>query len=321
MAMPDPEPITISVVIPCFNAGAYLGQAVSSILSQEGDFQVREIIIVDDNSTDAATQTVLADLSGQERIQVLTNNGTKGAASSRNIGIRAAQSDWIAFLDADDYLLPGSLAVRCATLKQFPETEWVGGDFLTLNRDGTLESSGRFARNLDTYHFLSPAFAGSGQPIKLVRPAREFLHSPPANTIVTLVKRSLLLRMDGFDGELLRQQDYHLFLRLAANADFVFVPTPVAVCRLHDSNSTRSLTHTQTWRIKALNRLAALPEFAPYRAQIADKIFNLALSNSYESRREHRFAQGMAWAFKAMLHDPMSSAAWRSLLASTLGKD
>jgi glycosyltransferase involved in cell wall biosynthesis len=319
--MPNYDLINISIVMPCFNAGAYLRQAISSILSQEGNFKVKEIIIVDDNSTDADTKAVLAGLSGQERIHVLTNNGIKGAASARNTGIQAAQSDWIAFLDADDYFLPESLAVRCAAIRKFPGTEWVGGDFLTLNRDGTLESLGHFAKNLDNYYFLSPAFSEGGQSVKLVRPVREFLHQAPINTIVTLAKRSLLLRIGCFDNGLFRQQDYHLFLRLATNADFVFVPTPVAVCRLHDNNSTRSLTHTQKWRIDALSRLATLPEFLQYRSQISEKIFNLALSNSYESRREHRFVYGMTWAFKAMIHNPISSAAWRSLLASALGRD
>jgi len=103
---------TVSVIIPCFNAGRLVVEAVESIRAQTGSFSIAEILIVDDDSNDVQTHEALEELRQRPPIRVLRNSRTKGPAGARNTGAFAARGDWLAFLDADDIWLPDSLAAR-----------------------------------------------------------------------------------------------------------------------------------------------------------------------------------------------------------------
>lgn len=102
--MTRPAPQTISVVIPAWNAHAFIGRAVASLSTGQETEQLRliEIIVVDDCSTDD-TLAVLADLQARHpKLKVLQNPRNLGPGGTRNSGIKAATGDWIAILDADD---------------------------------------------------------------------------------------------------------------------------------------------------------------------------------------------------------------------------
>ena len=106
----------ISVIIPCYNQGPYLDEAVESVLCQTfGDF---EIIIVNDGSTDAATRTLLRDYARPRTRVIHTEN--QGLASARNTGIRAARGKYILPLDADDRIGPAYLAEAVRVLETRP---------------------------------------------------------------------------------------------------------------------------------------------------------------------------------------------------------
>ncbi len=309
---------SISVIIPYFNAANYIVEAVDSILNQLGNIQASEIIIVNDNSTEKETKSILSILDANDIVTILNNSGKKGSASSRNIGIQAATSEWIVFLDADDLLSKDSFIKRLHALNKFPDAEWIGGDFLTLDENKKFSSRGRFESNLNNYKFLNNAYRSTKSPIKLTKPVVEFLTQTPTNTIVSMVKRSLLIKIGGFDVDLLRQQDVHLFLRLSANADFIFVPENIAIYRLHDNNSTRDLLHTQEWRIRALIKLKKDKIFLPYIKWINRSLYRQYLSNSYLCRERKRFIDAISNAILAIRFNPASMLAWRSLAASLL---
>lgn len=100
---------SLSVVIPAYNAAAFLGEAIESVFAQ--DAQAREVIVVDDGSTDA-TGAVAASYA---EVRVIAQaNGGIGAA--RNTGLRVASAPLIAFLDADDVWTAGRLAALHAAL-------------------------------------------------------------------------------------------------------------------------------------------------------------------------------------------------------------
>lgn len=105
------SPIKVSVVIPCYNYGAYISEAIASVVHQETNFGF-ELIVVDDASTDSSSNITLevlgnATSSGlikQERIQYLAKTDNEGVAAARNTGIEAARGEYIVCLDADDRL-------------------------------------------------------------------------------------------------------------------------------------------------------------------------------------------------------------------------
>ena len=99
----------ISIIIPTFNAEQYLEQAIQSVLAQS--LANLEIIVINDGSTDQ-THKILEGLSRKhDRIIAIDNDQNRGAAFSRNVGIRAASGEWIALLDADDWWDQCRLAV------------------------------------------------------------------------------------------------------------------------------------------------------------------------------------------------------------------
>lgn len=104
----------VSVVIPCFNLGKYIHEAIDSVLAQT--FQDFEIIVVNDGSTDTETNLILNDLKGDE-IKVITT-ANQGLSSARNNGIAQAAGDYILPLDADDKIAPTYLEKAVKILDQ-----------------------------------------------------------------------------------------------------------------------------------------------------------------------------------------------------------
>ncbi|MCD8266101.1 MAG: glycosyltransferase [Prevotellaceae bacterium] len=98
--------VELSVIVPVFNAGEYLRECVESVLGQS--FREWELLLVDDGSTDGSGEVCDGYALGDGRIRVYhKENG--GVSSARNVGLDEAQGEWIAFLDADDYLPPRTL--------------------------------------------------------------------------------------------------------------------------------------------------------------------------------------------------------------------
>jgi glycosyltransferase involved in cell wall biosynthesis len=118
----------VSVVIPARNSAKYLGDAIRSVLEQQG--AELEIIVVDNGSSDE-TRT-LAEGFGPP-VHVI-DEPQLGAAHARNSGVRIAQGEYLAFLDADDLWLPGKLARQLAALEASHNLDMVftfGANFLS----------------------------------------------------------------------------------------------------------------------------------------------------------------------------------------------
>jgi len=97
---------SVSIVIPCYNDAAWVGEAIQSCLDQS--LQPHEIIVVDDGSTDSSVEVIrrFGDA------VILIESGHLGGCAARNLGWRAATAEWIQFLDSDDLLHPDKLSVH-----------------------------------------------------------------------------------------------------------------------------------------------------------------------------------------------------------------
>lgn len=104
--------LRVSVILPCFNAEAFVADAIASVAAQTRPPD--EIIVVDDGSTDASLRAIKG--AGQ-RVRIL-EQANRGVAAARNAGIAASSGDVLAFLDADDAWPPDSLELRLAEMER-----------------------------------------------------------------------------------------------------------------------------------------------------------------------------------------------------------
>jgi Glycosyltransferases involved in cell wall biogenesis len=125
----QPRPLTtrptVSVVVPCYNYGRYLPEAVGSVLAQDGvDL---EVIIVDDHSTDGS-ELVAAELAAQhESVRVIRNEVNKRHIATYNVGLAETTGDYVVLLSADDMLAGGALARAVALMEHHPNVGLVYG--------------------------------------------------------------------------------------------------------------------------------------------------------------------------------------------------
>ncbi|HSC27207.1 MAG TPA: glycosyltransferase family A protein [Vicinamibacterales bacterium] len=130
MSMLGPAPL-VSVIIPCYNQGCFLGEAIASAWrSSPGD---TEIIVIDDGSTDD-TAAVCRSFAGVRWF----GQRNEGPARARNRGLRESRGRFVVFLDADDMLAPGALDVGAAELAAHPAAAFVFGRCRALAPDGTV---------------------------------------------------------------------------------------------------------------------------------------------------------------------------------------
>ncbi|MFI5003732.1 MAG: glycosyltransferase family 2 protein [Solirubrobacterales bacterium] len=113
------------MIIPCFNDGATLLEAVRSA---QGQSRIDELIVIDDGSTDPTTLDVFAALEAEGVAVVHRPNGGLGAA--RMSGVQASRADYVLALDADDRLLPGALAALAAALDHEKRLAVAWGDYM-----------------------------------------------------------------------------------------------------------------------------------------------------------------------------------------------
>jgi glycosyltransferase involved in cell wall biosynthesis len=134
--------LTISVVIPCYNAGRYIGEALASVFAQSR--LPAEVIVVDDGSTDDSVEQVLK--AGGNRVRLIRTEN-RGPSRARNIGLDHATGDLIAFLDADDRWKPEML-LRCSEiLEQEPDVQVIFYNFVRFS-----ELAGNFPRDQFSYY-------------------------------------------------------------------------------------------------------------------------------------------------------------------------
>lgn len=126
----------ISFVIPVYNAKAYLVECVNSILKQDKQEFAFEVILIDDGSSDGS-EKICDELALDARVHTF-HRINAGVSSARNFGISQAQGDYICFVDADDYLLPDSLAAINKELQEH-KADYYLFPFVKEVRVGVLE--------------------------------------------------------------------------------------------------------------------------------------------------------------------------------------
>lgn len=115
----------VSVIIPVYNCVSFLSRAVESVVNQE-DFFLDELILVDDGSDDGSSDICDSYRNKYSNIKVIHQKNA-GVSSARNVGIVAADGEWVFFLDSDDYILPGAFK----NLLEYSDADLISGKHIS----------------------------------------------------------------------------------------------------------------------------------------------------------------------------------------------
>jgi glycosyltransferase involved in cell wall biosynthesis len=224
------ENLMVSVIIPTYNRGWILKEAIDSVLSQ--DFTDFELIVVNDGSTDN-TQDILS--SYKEDIIVLKQNN-KGVSSARNRGIVSASGQFIAFLDSDDFWLPKKLSIQV--------------DFFNANPDALIcQTEEKWLRNgirvnpKKRHKKLSGDIFEHSLYLCLVSPS------------AVMIKRSLFEKTGMFDESLPACEDYDMWLRVSCKYPVSLIDNPLIIKRGGHADQLSRSSGLDRYRIQSLKKI------------------------------------------------------------------
>jgi len=239
----------ISVIIPTFNRGWVVREALDSVLEQ--DYRNFELIVVDDGSTDD-TGSILSAYG--QRLKVVTQPN-RGVSAARNRGIAAARGDLIALLDSDDYWLPQKLAVQVEFFRQHPAVEICQTEEIWIRNAARVNPGKRHRKP-------------SGD---IFEPSLELcLVSPSA----VMMRPQVFHRYGLFDEELPACEDYDLWLRISCKIPVYLIDMPLIVKRGGHADQLSRQPSLDRYRIQSLANLLHRRSLNEDQRKAAVKILN-----------------------------------------------
>lgn len=269
----------VSVIIPTYNHAHFLGRALQSVLDQT--YTNWEAIVVDNHSQDNTDGIVRSYEDQRITLLKIHNNGVISA--SRNMGIRAAHGNWIAFLDSDDVWYPTKLEHCLAKLNEGFDLVCHGERWLGEGRDR------------DVYY--GPEARASYQSL--------LFEGNCISTSAVVVRREHVEAVGGFneDPDVITAEDYDLWLRLARTTTRIgFVPQILGEYLIHGGNNSK----------------AALRNMEAVQAVICHHFSMLQVSERQPWRERRRLAIASYGGARGLQDSGQHRAAWRYFLKAIL---
>ena len=229
--------MNISVIIPVFNGEATIGETIDSILNQT--FKDIEIIIINDGSTDATLETIKK--ISDSRIKIFSYPNA-GLSARRNRGIYQAKGEYISFIDADDLWTADKLELQWQALQKNPQAA------LAYSWTDYIDESSKFLKSGRRIKVNGDAFS------KLL--VTNFLE----NGSNPLIRQQAMEKVGGFDESLCAAEDKDMWLRLAANYEFVCVEKPQILYRTSTTSMSTNLKRQETESLKVIERAFSNPK-------------------------------------------------------------
>jgi glycosyltransferase involved in cell wall biosynthesis len=282
----SPNPL-VSIVIPAYNAGPYLRQAIDSVLKQ--DYPRVELLVLDDGSTDD-TRDILRGYGNRFSWE---SHANMGQSATINKGWRMAKGEIWSYLSADDALAPD--AVRKAIPYLTDGVVLAYGDF------NLIDSSSKHIRRVE-----APDFNYQDMFSRLI------CHPGPG----VFMKRRAVEAAGFWDGAYKQMPDYDLWLRLGLQGRFIRVPEVLASFRIHEQSQTFAVADEQ----RAMEPVRILSRFIETQTLPADllSLTTTALSNAWLTTaqlhiRSGRFLKGVQALQQAFELQPQNFLHLRTL--------
>lgn len=291
---------TVSVVIPAFNAQAFIAETIDSILAQT--YRDFEIIVVDDGSTDN-TGELVRQFSPPVRYIHTENSGPSHA---RNVGIRASQGRYVAFVDADDLWVPEKLETQIGFLESQPDMGFVFADMLMFRHDQVTLPS--YFKSLKDPHVRAQI---PDQSDFLADPTRLLLKCNVVPTGTVVVRKACLDQTDLFDERISNVEDLDLWIRLSLVCKFGCIPQVLKKKRDHQGNISKNRHKALEAALYMCKKLARdFPQFNEvYRDDYLRRLcrHNGTLGYFYFSNGDMKRARPHLW--RSLCHKPTARKA------------
>lgn len=227
--------ISTAVLIPAYNASAFIGEALESVARQV--IQPQQVILIDDGSTDGTADVAKTAARRLDLAVEIIQQRNRGVSAARNAGLRTVRTVLVALLDADDFLLPDHLRLLTAAFERHPELIGCFGDQEVFDQTGITQKSFIAGKPITEL-----AYDEEPDGLRLVR-ARLFSSLVRGNYVPTssCVLSAATLRGIGEYNESLRtSEDQELLARLSLIGPFAYYPIVVARKRQHGGNLMES---------------------------------------------------------------------------------
>jgi glycosyltransferase involved in cell wall biosynthesis len=320
--MKNTELPNISIIMPVFNTGKYLSEAIQSVLTQDFGEDCTtpnfELIVIDDHSTDAHTLQVLEIFSNSDpRITILKNQRKKGAAGARNTGIMHSKGEWIGFLDSDDILTPQSIAIRWKHILDNTEIEWIGAKFKLLKPKKDTSGTPFFETAQDLIRKI-PENPPPARLTCLKKPVAEFSKSCMVGIMTVLIRRTLIIEKGLFNEQLRRAEDFHLWFQCAFTHDLWILDADIAFYRIHSDSLTHGDAPKLLYEDAMLELLLKTSQGIMHKHLLLQRYDLVMQDYCYFYREKKLFTTALTSALQWIKKRPVNTAAWKELAACCL---
>lgn len=221
----------ISVVIPVYNREDFLEGCINSVLDQKDPGCTYEVIVVDDGSTDGSSE-VLKKFGNKIRYKRIENSGRP--AVPRNVGIKMAKGEYIAFQDSDDLWKPNKLMLQYKSLVN-------SNNILSYGNADVIDEFGKPLNR----QVINSKQAREGMVFD------DLIKDNFISNLTVMTYKNAILDAGGFDEapELRAVEDYELWLRLSLKGSFGFVNKSLANYRHHSQNISSESAYVSTKKL------------------------------------------------------------------------
>ncbi len=297
----------VSVVMAVYNGKDYLRRSIDTILAQSfGDF---EFIIIDDGSTDGATDILREYAAGDPRIKLVIRPN-KGLTASLNEGLHLACGTYIARFDGDDLADPQRLYKQVMFMRQHPQVVLLGGAHEFIDQHDRLLT------------ILRPPTDNANLQEQCLDGTTPICHP------LAMYRRDAALKIGGYDESYLVAQDLDFWLRLGEVGELACLPDVILKYRLHDKSVSEKKQAMQVANMKRACETAWVRRgitdrqfkgAAGWRAQDdADTKLRQTLKFGWWAWNSGQRATARSYGWAAVKSAPTKLAAWKLLLIPML---
>lgn len=277
--MVDEKP-TVSVILPTYNRAHLIGRSIQSVLDQT--YKDFEIVVVDDGSSDNTKEVI--DSFSDMRIKYVRQQENRGASAVRNIGIKLAKGDYIAFQDSDDEWFSNKLEKQMEAFENVSsEVGVIYTDMLRINNKGEIK------------YWYSPIVTYDN----LINPRTLDYQVAGIGIQSTLIKKECFNRVGYFDEKFPRFIDLELFIRLSKYYHFYHIKQPLVKYWTVDGISSNNKT-------LPIARKLLLEKYCDEINKNRKYLANQYIIISRALRRTGRFTEGMNYIVKAFKVAPLT---------------